>query len=773
MAESLSASAPVLKELEPRGAQRGKTLTLKLIGERLTLGAELITSVPGTLSKLAPAKDPEKPDTQLPFLLQLPPDTPVGLYPIRVRTEEGLSNILLFSVGDLPETPEREPNDSMSQAQQVTLPAVVNGTLKGADKDYFRFNASAGQRIVFEVEARRAGSAIDPAVEVVDSNGREIASNDDAPGLGVDARVEALFPAQGEYFVVVHDSRYSDQEQNFYRLKMGTFAYADGIFPLGWKRGGKIEVSFVGGNLKQPVQVTPNLDLTQRVESVEVNLAGAKPLVTLPFHFVVSDLPEVLEPPGGGVTELKPSTVVNGRISAPREIDKYRLKVTPGQRWLVELEAASLGTSRLRARLTIYDPHGKRLASNEEIAKVEEPLAFEVPKDVHEVTLTIEDFNGGGGPDFGYRLHVARRTPDYGLQLLEPFLNVPLGGTAAVRLKAVRHGYEGPIQLSIPEAPEDLTVEGGYIPPKGTQGILTITARPDAEPRTAEFEVWGEGGSRTQPIRRKAQGSGLVTAVRGTGQRNDPTFGLTVFNFEPFTASWLGLDLPSAITRPTSVTLKVAEKQIRLVQGTRYEIHVRAERRVSGVIELKSKTDLPTRTEIASGSKIEENAETGKAILISTAHTPKGRLDLVLQGRLKVEGKELSVDAPAIEVDVVPAYSIELAAKKLEVKSGGKAELLGWVRREPSISGPVKVELAGVPEKISCGAVEVPPDKDNFRVACQSDPAAPPGEFEIEVASSVEVKEGEDKVKYSFDPVKARLVISPGAATEGAKPAAL
>jgi hypothetical protein len=215
IAASAQASGPVLKALEPRGGQRGKSLALKLVGEGLSPGAEVITTLPGTLSRLAPPKDLEKPDTQLPFLLEVPSETPVGLYPIRVRTEDGLSNILLFSVGDLPETSEREPNDSPSQAQSLTLPVIVNGTLKAADKDYFRFAASGGQRVVFEVEARRAGSAIDPVVEVLDANGRELASNDDAPGLGVDSRVEVTFPAAGEYLVVVHDSRYSDQEQNF------------------------------------------------------------------------------------------------------------------------------------------------------------------------------------------------------------------------------------------------------------------------------------------------------------------------------------------------------------------------------------------------------------------------------------------------------------------------------------------------------------------------------------------------------------------------------
>ena len=143
----------------------------------------------------------------------------------------------IFTVSDLPEIAEKEPNDSIAEAQPVTVPVAVSGTLKGPDQDFFSFTATARQRLVIEVEARRIGSAIDPAIEVYDSAGRLIAQNDDAPGLGVDSRLDMTFPKAGKYFVAVHDSKFSDQAENFYRLKIGSYAYAEGMYPLGWQRG--------------------------------------------------------------------------------------------------------------------------------------------------------------------------------------------------------------------------------------------------------------------------------------------------------------------------------------------------------------------------------------------------------------------------------------------------------------------------------------------------------------------------------------------------------
>src|SRR5579862_8077353 len=249
---ALQAAVPTLKTLSPRGAQRGKTITLYLRGENLTMGARVQSTLPAVFSRLTLTKDPSAdsnlesmtPNSSLPFLVTLKSDAPTGLYPIRVVSPDGISNVLLFSVGDLPEVDEAEsknpklPNDQPKDAQRVTVPVTINGTLDGpaADIDNYIFTAKAGQKLVFEVEARRAGSAVDPAIEIYDATGHELVKNDDAPGLGVDTRLTYTFAKAGDYRVTVHDSKFSQQSQNFYRLHIGRYDYADSAFPLGWRR---------------------------------------------------------------------------------------------------------------------------------------------------------------------------------------------------------------------------------------------------------------------------------------------------------------------------------------------------------------------------------------------------------------------------------------------------------------------------------------------------------------------------------------------------------
>ena len=90
-------------------------------------------------------------------------------------------NEVKLAVSDVPEIEEHEPNDSMAQAQTVSLPITINGHIasgkdrdKNPDEDYFRFTAKKGQRLSIDVAASRLGSPLDSVVEVLDAQGNAI-----------------------------------------------------------------------------------------------------------------------------------------------------------------------------------------------------------------------------------------------------------------------------------------------------------------------------------------------------------------------------------------------------------------------------------------------------------------------------------------------------------------------------------------------------------------------------------------------------------------------
>ena len=767
-ASALYAADPVLNELQPRGGQRGKTFTLTLKGEGLTAGADLITSLPCTVTKLGPPRDAEMPGGELAYLIHLPEDSSAGVYPIRIRTGNGLSNVQIFTVSDLPEISEKEPNDSFAEAQPITFPTAVSGSLKGADEDFFSFTAAARERLVIEVEARRIGSAIDPKIEVYDSAGHTLVENDDAPGLGVDSRIDLTFPKAGKYFVAVRDSKFSEQTENFYRLKIGNFAYADGIFPLGWQRGKPVAVTLFGGNLPQPVVVHPNTNVPEGQDFVAIIIPGSKPLGSIPFQFRISDFPETLAGADGSVTDLQPSTVTNGRILKSGEVDRFKLKVTPAETWMVKLDSAALGTSLLYGSVVPYDSKGKKLEVKDVGWGADPRITFKVPADVHEVTLAVSDVRGQGGPTYTYRLIAQPQDGDWTLKLQTPYVNVPARGTAVIKVVAERQGYIGPIRLSIPNLPNDFIFGGGNIAAELTPsinkrevttiGYITLTAKPDAKPHTTELVVWGEAGPPEHPVRHRAEGPGLIYTVKGEELLNltgDSTI------TKPTTFPWLGIGLPAELGAALPVALEVAKGDLRFVQGMNQSMPFELVKQGAGIVtENVTILALPRVRDLLFKNRTELiGVDKSKVVLGTTQETPLIKFDLVPTASVLINGKRETIVAPATTIELVRAYTVEVKSPRVVLKGNNKAELAGIVHREPAFKATVKISVGDPPDKVACGPAEVPDGTSDFSLTCSATPGAQEGAFEVHLVSTATVPGGEDKTEYTYPPVATQMVV--------------
>ena len=138
------------------------------------------------------------------------------------------------------------------------------------------------------------------------------------------------------------------------------------------------------------------------------------------------------------------------------------------------------------------------------------------------------------------------------------------------------------------------------------------------------------------------------------------------------------------------------------------------------------------------------------------------KFDLVPSATLEVNGKEEIVVAPAVTVELVRAYSLELNSQRVELTSGGNAALTGIVRREPIFTGTVKISVGDPPDKVACAPVEVPNGKFEFSLTCQAASGTPQGDFEVHLVSSATIPSRTDKREYTFPPVAARMVIAGG-----------
>lgn len=660
---ALFATAPVITELQPRGAERSRAFTLTITGKDLGAGARIWSPLPASFTPVVS----ERPNSAA-FLVEPKADAQPGVYPIRLESDNGISNVLLFTIGTFREITEEESqpfarpnkNDSIETAERLPSgPLTVNGTLRGPERDLYRVAGKAGERRVFEIEARRCGSAIDPVLRILDGNGKQLAISDDTPGADLDPRIDFTFPRDGNYYVEVHDARFSRQVQNFYRLKMGNYTYAEGIFPLGGKRGEAVDVTLSGAN--QDVKTRADLrNLPAHAAFTTVALPNSP---ALPIPFAVSDLPELLAPVGGA---LPVPSVVNARLGKPGQIDTYQIKVEPGQKLLFELQARELGTSRLEGVITVRDSAGKKLDSAgdkplpEDVFAVQgssrtssDPfLNFTVPKDVHEISVSVEDLAERGGPFYAYRLITRAAAEDFYLSIGSPYINIPAGGTVMISVIADRRGYDGPIHLSIPDLPKGITVEGGLIPREyvdsnnarsfNRRGILTLTAAPGVALANRELVVMGEGKlADGSALQRRARGPGMMVDVAGATAQG------VVDRQRPVTAGWLGLNLPAAVSSPPAATLTVKQTGLKqLDEGGRYEFEYAWKLR-SGTPPRDVMVDVVGAKDIRIIDMKPSGKEAGTFVVTTTKATDPARYDMLISGRVKTDnGNELIVSRP-------------------------------------------------------------------------------------------------------------------------------
>jgi len=669
------AASPVITELKPRGAEIGRPFTLTLLCRNIGEGVRVVSTLAASFTMVIPSQKPGTmavPGRSLEFLVEPKSDAAPGVYPIRIETPAGISNILLFTLGTFPEVTEEESqpnappnsNDSIETAEPVrATPVVVNGTLRGPERDVYRVSGKAGERRVFEVEARRCGSAIDPVLRILDGSGKQLARSDDSLGVGLDARIDFTFPKEGAYYVEVTDARFSTQVQNFYRLKMGAYRYADGIFPLGGRRGQQVPVTFSGGRVGAGVESTVDLRAAGKADAFAAATLPDSP--ALPFLFAVSDLPELMEPVEGAVPV---PSVVNGRIAKEGERDRYRLAVQPGQKLLLELQARELGTSRLEGILTVYDSNGKKIDSAGDKPLPEDVFAIQgtsrtssdpflnltVPPDAHEIVVTVEDLAMRGGPYYGYRLIARRQAEDFKLSINSPYVNIPAGGTVAISVSADRRGYDGPIQLTIPNLPKGVRAEGGIIPREyvdasnartfNRRGLLMLTADCStgipacvaAALPTGELQVWGEGVLADGTVlRRPARGPGMVVDVAGATEQG------VVDRQRPVTAPWLGLSLPAALADPPGATLEVRQTNLKpMDEGVRYEYEYKWTIHGRGTPPKDVGVDVIGAKDIRVIDMKGQGAMQGTFAVTTTKATDPGRYDLYINGRLRLEDGE-------------------------------------------------------------------------------------------------------------------------------------
>jgi hypothetical protein len=744
---------PVITRLTPPGVVRGRLNDVVVEGDRLDGVAEIVATPGVTLVRVLECEA-----KRAKLQLQVSPDARLGIDPFYVLGKAGLSNPRLLRVDTLEQTIEQEDNNTVATATAATAPGAWSGVLREADKDFFRFTARAGQRLVFDVESHRLGSAARPVLRLFDEAGREFASVQTPPhDVGPDVRLIHTFSHDGTFLLCVHEHTYQGADFAAYYVRVGTIPFATAMFPLGGRRGSVVPVTIEGGSLASPIN--QHVDLTGPItwRRTRFDVATPEGPIASPRWFAIGDYPEIIESepnnePSAAQTVSLPVTI-NGRMDSPRDHDCFRVALESNAKIVVRVVAQQLG-SPFDSVVTIAGASGGVLATADDRQRTdrESPvvrpvrpllvadslLEFTAPAK-GEYVITLDDVNFRGGPDFAYRLEIAapaaadfeliaqpgrplavpapgqQQQQQQGQRVLAQFggngtgsLSLDQGGSGEIVVRALRAGHAGPIDLAVENLPEGVRAAAATIPAGQTQASIIFTAGFDAPSAVRMVRVVGRALIGQSAVTRVAEHPLVFSALPTNGAVELP----------------IG-DIAVGISRQRPELALMGEIAAPLAQGAAVPLRLSIKRREGYVGDVSVRfASLPGGLS-ADPTTIAANAESAEINLQASIAVQPGKRTTMLEATLRAKDrKEPIVARLPLDIEVLPLVTVELLTPQVDLPERGTARLDFRVRRHGSLAGPIELGVAQLPAGVVAEPLAIPIDADNFTLTLTADDKA-------------------------------------------------
>jgi len=708
-----------VSSVSPQAVRPGTTTNVTLRGSGLTGAAQLWMSFPGKAVLAPDIKNNGHNNGQVVFRLTVPADAPVGVHGIRVTTPAGVSAIKLFCVDDLPSVAQKSGNTTPAAAQPVTVPTAVDGTVSNLGRHYFRFKASAGQRLSIEVLARRIGSPLDPMVRLFDAAGRELAYSDDEPGLSGDAQLQYTFSQAGEYLVEVRDISYRGGGNYTYRLRLGDFPCVTVPVPMAARRGSEVMLSFAGKHVDSLAPLRFHVPTDPLLKWVNV---GAKRSGGHSSGFAVlavSDHDEFLEAEPNNTSRqanrVALGSGLNGRLNIAGDEDRFVFTAAKGQRFVFSAVTRSQGTPSDLV-ISLWNTKGSRVATSDDSGTADSQINYTFPA-AGDYTLSVRDLNHRGGSAFAYHITVEPYQPGFTLSASTDRLTIPAGGTAAVTVTAVRKGYNGPIAVSIPGLPQGVTSVPTVIGPGRSNAVLTVNATGKAQAGLASaLRVVGTAKIGTTPFRASAS---IEAALKAS------------FANMPYPPRLLLNSVAAAVGPPAPFSLRTEPAKLVFGRNLTARIKVIATRKkgfdeaITFAVTPKKK-GLPPGISVAI-KPIPKGKNEIELVFSANGKAPLGEFTAALIAAHKKGKATTSQPVPGIGLTIESPYQLSARMGTAPLKVGGQSKIKVTVRRNPSFAAPIVLTFANLPKGVTAAAATIPKGKNEVEVVLSASKSAVKG----------------------------------------------
>jgi Bacterial pre-peptidase C-terminal domain len=743
------AASPTVTSVMPRGGQRNTEVAVTFGGARLADAQELMwypaagVSDPGhsiAVTKL------EAKENQVVATLKIAAACPLGEHAVRLRSASGLSELRTFWVGALPVVDEKEPNNDFAVPQPIPLNCTVHGTVTSEDVDYFAIEAKKGQRISVEIEGLRLASnpnvgTFDPFIAILDAKRFELATSDDTPLLLQDGCLSIVAPADGKYIVQVRESAYRGSAVCHYRMHVGTFPRPTSVFPLGGKPGEEIAFRFLGD---------PTGDIVQKIK------LPATPADRWPLHAEdaggispsgiqvrVNDLPNVLEvepndaPPQA--TKGDAPCAFNGVIGKASDHDHFKIAAKAGQTFDVTCYARRLG-SPLDPVIWILNPAGAMVASNDDIpGSPDSYLRFTAPAD-GEFVIGVRDHLYKGGPTYAYRIEVAPVAAKVAVSVPQfaqfsqdrQWIIVPRGNRYATLVTTTRADVGGELTVEAAGLPAKVSAATEAIAPYMglTPAVIEAAADAPLAGSLAEFVAKPVDPKQTFTSRFRLR-SELVY-----GTPNNATYW-----------SYNAQKVAVSVAEAVPFKISIVEPKVPLVHNGSMNLKIVAERQpgFTGPITIYPLHNPPGVGSAGAATIAADQTETVFPLNANTG-APVRKWKYVVWGVATVGNGPVWVSSQLATVEIAPPY-LALNLERAMGEQGKTTTLYGKVNVTTPWEGPAKVQLIGLPAKVTTPIVDLTKDAKEIAFPLTLDAAAPAGQHKNLFCQVIVTQNGEPVVQ--------------------------
>ena len=470
------------------------------------------------------------------------PDTRPGLHHFRLVGPTGLSNSLSLHLVDQPlQNEEKSPHHRPSQAQELRLPAIVNGTIEEkGELDYYSFEVEAGETLAFQVlsgfelgvnywaqtevrlyEPHQSWFGTDRARPLVLKG----------PRLSWEPiRVRSSWFDRRDFvtqFVLHPLLEHRFEKAGRYLLSVGTFLgrSRDNGYQLrvGPARNEMVSRRVIGG-FGQPAHADP-ADWLERDSSTLRQFGsfyrrlGDDRLAELRTRSVAASSPgSDTSPPMSSIRDHEPNDTAEaaqeltlpgfaeGRIDFPGDVDRFRFRVTAGQALALEVETPRLAPPHFSPWLKVLDAQGEVVAHNIyreyggngiDPNKTIERKTLHTFEEEGDYWLLVRDLTDHAwGDEFQYRVLIRPQVPHVGRmefslgvfsvssQLIEitDRLNLKPGESRSLTLVAdLEEGFDGGILVEVDGLPDGIQVQAATPASWSALLIQGIQYRPPGE----------------------------------------------------------------------------------------------------------------------------------------------------------------------------------------------------------------------------------------------------------------------------------------------------